>query len=151
MELRLRRDARLIVGGREAEGKESRSRATNGPGNGPEVGIVGGREAEGKESRSRATNGPGNGPEVGIVSGREAERKRESLSGDELTPGNGPEVHTATDRETAEGARWKACQQWLVRSQATTGVDHRSLLEQAPEGNREADRRIFGSGGTMRG
>jgi hypothetical protein len=104
--LRLRRGVRFTVGGRDAKGKGSRSRAANGPGNGLEVGIVGGKIAEGKGSRSRAAN----------------------------RPGNGPEVHSATDRETPEGAWWKAGQQWRVGSQATTEAEHRGVSEQASRG-----------------
>jgi hypothetical protein len=66
--LRLRRGVRFTVDGRDAEGNGSRSRATNEPGNGPEVGTVGRRDADGNGSRSRAATGLGNGPEVGVVS-----------------------------------------------------------------------------------
>ena len=106
MKLRLRSEVRFIVGQREVEGKGSRSRAANRPGNRPEVGIVSGKIAEGKGSRSRAAN----------------------------RPGNGPEVHSATDRETQGGAWWKACQQWRVGSLATTGAEHRGVSEQASRG-----------------
>lgn len=99
--LRLRRGVRFTVGGRDAEGIGSRSRATNGLGNGPEVGIVSGRTAEGYGSRFRATSGPG----------------------------HGPETRSATDRETQEGVRWKANQQWGAGSRATTGVEHRGVWE----------------------
>jgi hypothetical protein len=158
--LRLRRGVRFTVGGRDAKGKGSRSRAANGPGNGLEVGIVGGKIAEGKGSRSRAANRPGNGPEVHFVSGRIAEGKgsrsraanrpgngpevhivsgkiaegKGSRSRAANRPGNGPEVHSATDRETPEGAWWKAGQQWRVGSQATTEAEHRGVSEQASRG-----------------
>jgi hypothetical protein len=52
--LRLRRGVRFTVGGRDAEGIGSRSRAANGPRNGPEVGIVRDREAmEGVQRKVR--------------------------------------------------------------------------------------------------
>jgi hypothetical protein len=121
--LRLRRGVRFTVGPRDAERNGSRSRATNGPGNGPEVGTVGQRDAKGYGSRSRATNGPGNGPEVGIV----------------------------RDRETTERVQHKVCQQWWNISWAMTEVDRLRVRSRQPEWNRGTEQRIFGSRATTRG